>query len=437
MYQTISNNINPRLYDTTSNGTGRMGVNQTRTIQVTGRIGIPTRATAAIVNLTAAYTTGIGFLNLYQANTANPVSNSIIWDEPYSGSNVNTITTNLVLVPLSNGGAINITLGGSSNSSTDIIIDVLGYIDPSITSNSPGFYYPVTPTRLYNTGGQLNAGATRTIQIAGYANVPSTATSVVLRIQTQNVTGITFLSLFAGPPFSWQGNSTIDPGAGQSLGNLAIVPINNGQINIYNGVNATDFSIDVVGFFVNCNNPANYLFPPVWSVYYRGWFYWDGSVDGYFNDTILSGMETWHKAPYRSPIFELTGDNAIAQGVVKFDTIPMCGAVMQPLACTSVDNGNQSWSMVFNNTRNPDDTFYYCFVSLDEGAVPGCYNIGHVTNHEYGHVMTMNENPSNTSSLFLGYDSLISQVYTSDSSKGVIRVRGCGDNKSLYVRYGV
>ncbi len=171
---------------------------------------------------------------------------------------------------------------------------------------------------------------------------------------------------------------------------------------------------------------------PAWSSNFYGRFYWDGSTPSSLNQTIIDGMAVWNNAPYRSPVFNLTTDPGIAQGVVRFESIDDCGAP-DPAACTGVNTTGQSWYTAFSNKKNSSTgADFYCFVSTAEGAVAGCYNVGHIMNHEYGHVMTLDENDTNS-----GNDSLVSRISLSTDSRGVVRtVLGCADANALNARYG-
>ncbi len=95
------------------------GQNETRTVAVAGRGGVPSTATAVIANLTATNTTAWGFLSAWPAGMAQPPSSNLNF---LAGQNV----PNLVMLKLGRGGSIEIANGpGSAN----VLLDVMGYVD--------------------------------------------------------------------------------------------------------------------------------------------------------------------------------------------------------------------------------------------------------------------------------------------------------------------
>jgi hypothetical protein len=95
------------------------GQNETRTVRVAGRGGVPANATAVIANLTATNTTAWGFLSAWPAGSRQPPSSNLNF---LAGQNV----PNLVMLKLGTGGSISVANGpGSAN----VLIDVMGYVD--------------------------------------------------------------------------------------------------------------------------------------------------------------------------------------------------------------------------------------------------------------------------------------------------------------------
>ena len=119
--------INPtRIFDT-RNGIGttkaRMNPGQTRTVQVAGAFGVPSNATAVYLNLTSVNASAWGWLAVWP--TGLPMPNS---------SNVNfaggSIVPNMAIVKLGTGGTLQVynDAGVSGTTSSDVLIDVLGYV---------------------------------------------------------------------------------------------------------------------------------------------------------------------------------------------------------------------------------------------------------------------------------------------------------------------
>ena len=119
--------INPtRIFDT-RNGIGttkaRMNPGQTRTVQVAGAFGVPSNATAVYLNVTSVNASAWGWLAVWP--TGLPMPNS---------SNVNfaggSIVPNMAIVKLGTGGTLQVynDPGVSGTTSSDVLIDVLGYV---------------------------------------------------------------------------------------------------------------------------------------------------------------------------------------------------------------------------------------------------------------------------------------------------------------------
>ncbi|MGA0218475.1 MAG: hypothetical protein ACO3LO_07295, partial [Ilumatobacteraceae bacterium] len=97
----------------------RFTTDSRRTVQVTGRAGIPEGATSAVVNVTAVSPTAEGFVTAFPAGTRVP-----------NASNLNLrageTRPNLAVVSLSASGAIELqsVLPYYLNGSVDLIVDV-------------------------------------------------------------------------------------------------------------------------------------------------------------------------------------------------------------------------------------------------------------------------------------------------------------------------
>jgi len=95
----------------------QFGPGQTQTVQLAGTNGIPSNATAVILNVTAANTDAWGWLTVWPGG-AQPGSSSINWP---GGRN----TPNMVMIGLDRGGSISIynDLGNAT-----VLVDVFGYV---------------------------------------------------------------------------------------------------------------------------------------------------------------------------------------------------------------------------------------------------------------------------------------------------------------------
>ena len=110
-----------RLMDTrTGVGTParRFAPNETRSVQLAGRGGVPAGATAVIANVTATNTTTIGYLTAWPSGSPRPVASSLNF---MPGQSV----PNLVMLKLGANGQLSIF---NELGTTDVIVDVMGFV---------------------------------------------------------------------------------------------------------------------------------------------------------------------------------------------------------------------------------------------------------------------------------------------------------------------
>jgi hypothetical protein len=143
----------------------------------------------------------------------------------------------------------------TSNGSTNVVADVVGYYDDGLGS-SGSLFNAMTPQRYLDTrtlGGPITAVApldlTVRADIPNVIGVPESATAVVANVTVTNASAATFVSLF--PSGAAQPNvSNLNVVPGQTLANLAMVKIGDeGRIRIANAVGGVNVIVDVVGWF--------------------------------------------------------------------------------------------------------------------------------------------------------------------------------------------
>lgn len=98
---------------------GPLGSDQTRTIDAKQGGAVPAGATAALVNLTIVDTSANGFLALHRNGIPWPGNSTINWGAP------NTVLANSAVVALDDQARLAVKC--SANSSTHVVIDVVGY----------------------------------------------------------------------------------------------------------------------------------------------------------------------------------------------------------------------------------------------------------------------------------------------------------------------
>ncbi|WP_139178828.1 hypothetical protein [Curtobacterium sp. MCBA15_005] len=242
-----------RVVDTRSGLGTTQGVvadGSTRTVQITGTAGVPAGASAAIVNLIAANTTSTaGYFTPYAAGTTRP---GTVLSYGASGN-----TAIQAQVPLSADGKITIY---NRSSTPNLIVDVQGYFT---ASNGGGSVFTPGTGRVFDSRASgtaiLSGNETRAITVAGRAGVPvmsSGLTAVVFTLTAVNAGS-------AGRAIVWA-NGTKRPETtalnfdqGTAHSNTVTAPLGaNGKISLLNYASATDYVIDVQGWYANPTAPT-------------------------------------------------------------------------------------------------------------------------------------------------------------------------------------
>ncbi|MDN4648531.1 hypothetical protein [Curtobacterium sp. PsM8] len=220
-------------------------------VQVTGTAGVPAGASGVIVNLIAVNTTdSVGYLTPYATGTTRP-ANSF----NYAGG---VATSMQAQVQLSASGKITIY---NANSMTNILVDVQGYFT---TAGKGGSAFTPGAGRAYDTrtGGRtaLANNETRSIQIAGAAGVPvmgSGINAVVLTLTALKTTAGSGNATVWADGTARPNTTSINFDQTTIRTNTITVPIGaNGKISLNNVAAATDYVLDVQGWYVNRADPS-------------------------------------------------------------------------------------------------------------------------------------------------------------------------------------
>ena len=260
-----------------------LGTGQTENVTVTGIDGIPSNATAVVINATAVDMSGNGYLTIYPQGFMHSAVHSLNWTAN-SG-----VVTNLVTVPVNTSNG-EITVANGGNGSVDYVVDIEGYYAPA--GNTPdGLYNSVTPSRLADTRCSetsppayitssycaslpsvnsklttLSTGQTENVTVTGVGGIPSSGVSaVVLNLTAIDPTHSGYLTVF--PTGATKAVvSTVDFNEGETVANRVIVKVgSNGQISIYNFLGNTNFAVDVSGYYTDgsSGSQSGSLFNPV------------------------------------------------------------------------------------------------------------------------------------------------------------------------------
>lgn len=248
IFETRSDNADTtyRTYDGKYNNVGRRGDDTITPFKVRGRARIAVDAAAVMLNVTAVFPDGPGFLTLYPCGQQRPNTSSV----NFSASGV--VVANSVLVSVGSGG--NVCVYNSAR--TDVIIDVNGYVPHG------GLLQTVTPARVLETRpipgfttfdgayqgiGRAGSESETRVQIAGRANVPVDAESVFLNITAVFPEGPGFLTAYPCGAARPQ-TSNVNYQAGHVVPNAVLVRLGDaGAVCIYT-LTATDIVVDVSAY---------------------------------------------------------------------------------------------------------------------------------------------------------------------------------------------
>ena len=251
-----------RICDTRNNGNSTQCVGKTLAaggtlkVRVTGNGGVPAGATAVVANVTATGATAQSFLTAYPDGSTRPLASNLNFS---AGQSV----PNLVTVPLSSGGALDLY---NALGSVNALVDVDGYYGPG---SGEGFT-SLAPSRICDTRNNgnstqcvnqtLSAGGTLKVQVTGNGGVPAGATAVVANVTATGPTAASFLTAYAnGAPRPLASNLNFT--TGETVPNRVIVPLSSGgALDLYNALGSVNAIVDVSGYF---NGNVSGYFEPV------------------------------------------------------------------------------------------------------------------------------------------------------------------------------
>ncbi len=226
---------------------------------------VPSTATAVVANITAVSSTAGGYFTIWPTGTLRPTVSSLNFS---AGEDA---VANLVEIPIGANGDISVY---NASGSTDLLIDVEGYVAPA--SSSQGYFNPLsTPVRAADTrtgsgeplqGKTLGPSGVINIPVLNLGSIPSSGVSaVVANITATNTTNNGgYLTAFPSGG-SAGGASTVNFNAGESVPNRVIVPVgSNGDISVENApFGSVDVIVDITGWFTDSTTSSGYLFHPV------------------------------------------------------------------------------------------------------------------------------------------------------------------------------
>ena len=223
---------------------------------------VPSSAIAVVANLTATNTTSNGgYLTAWSGTTAAPPNASNL------NFNQGQTVSNRVIIPI-NQYADTVSIYNYIGS-TDVILDVIGYItqDTQNQTTIGSAFNPITPLRICdtrpistlvasnqcdtNSNTTLKPNSTLSVTLEGTQYpIPTNATEIVVNVTVTNTTSNGgYLSIYDPSITTNPTISDINWAQGQTVSNLDIVPISSsGTIDIYNAIGNADVIVDVMGY---------------------------------------------------------------------------------------------------------------------------------------------------------------------------------------------
>jgi hypothetical protein len=233
-----------RVIDTRTGIFGRIAAGAPRDLQLAGVAGIPSTATAVVMNVTVTESSANSFVTAYPAGQPRPGASNLNFA---AGQTV----ANLATIPLGGGKVSFATAVGT----THLVGDVVGWYDDGAPGSGGDLYTPTTPTRILDsrTGagwlGRLVDGSPRALPVAGTHGIPATATAVVFNLTSTQSSANTFLTAWptgqAAPTVS-----NLNVAAGQTIANLTTVKLGqDGKVSFATATGSTDVIADLVGWY--------------------------------------------------------------------------------------------------------------------------------------------------------------------------------------------
>ncbi|WP_326855512.1 hypothetical protein [Actinocrinis sp.] len=240
--------------------TARLAGDSTLSLRVGGAAGVPSDGlTAVAVDLTAINPDAGGYVVGYGDGTTRPVAGDISFS---AGRNA----TNLAVVPVVNG---KIDLYNASAGAVDLTADIDGYYTNANTHKGSELT-TLTPTQILDSQTAIPSGpparipadGTTSVNILGTGGVPTSGvTAVLLNVSTLNPKAAGSLTVYDGDTRPDATNASFS--AGQSVSNLAVVPIVDGEVTFHNNSSgAINLSVAVEGYYSATSTSSGPGFQP-------------------------------------------------------------------------------------------------------------------------------------------------------------------------------
>lgn len=218
--------------------------------------GVPSDASAVVVNVTATGARAAGFLTVWAAGSARPSTSNL------NVSRTGETLANQVISPMADG-AIQI----YSQSGGDVLVDVVGYFTGrSAPLSSDGLFVPMTPTRLMDTRaeGVLNPMEDRLkprrdwtveVRVLGSHGVPARVAAVAMTTTVVDAEGPGFLTVWSAGSNKPATSNLNASRRGQTVANHAISPLSYRGVSVFTS-SPMHVLVDVSGWFTGSPGDA-------------------------------------------------------------------------------------------------------------------------------------------------------------------------------------
>ncbi|MBV9173789.1 MAG: hypothetical protein JOZ81_27305 [Chloroflexi bacterium] len=246
-----------RLEDTRSD-LGPIRNGSSRCYTAAGVDGVPTDASAVLVNVTAVSQTTDGWLTAYPAGQSIPPTSTVNFGtSEYSMANG-------AVVRVGTNGQICVAVGtaGSIPGSSNVVLDITGYLTSAATSDMPMLQSPARLVDTRSNGGAISAGHSQCFPVAGVQGIPSNAQAIIMNVTATGYPVNGWLTAYPGGNQPVPATSTVNFDTHQyadannaimRIGSDGTVCVNVGSINGVPG--SSQVILDAIGY-VAANAPT-------------------------------------------------------------------------------------------------------------------------------------------------------------------------------------
>ena len=243
-----------RVYDSRAHRQLRADV--PRSIQVTGRGGIPRAKIAAVVaNVTAIRPTASTYLTVWESGLPRPTISSLNVGRGQSQSA-------LVISRVGSDGRINVVADGGR---TDVAVDIVGYFVRGVATGRR--FHPAKPFRLFDSrdrrSARLDPGESVRLRLPALSGVASSRmAAAMVNVTAVDAKGPGRIVLHRAGS-SAPGVSSLSFSGRKAATNRGIVRLKDGAFTVTNRGRATHVVVDVVGWFASKKVAGGQLYTPL------------------------------------------------------------------------------------------------------------------------------------------------------------------------------